>query len=331
MTDAALLAQLWRGGVPESHHHGHAVIVGANGDVREAWGNPGVEVYPRSAAKLLQVLPLLESGAADRAGLEDADIALAVASHDGARIHTDRVARWLAAIGRTEADLRCGAQVPWDAEARRALRAAGEAPSQIHNVCSGKHTGFLTLACELGGGPEYIDIDHPVQVRVREVFEEMTGAPSPGWGVDGCSAPNFRCTLQGFAGALAKLAAPEALGGARGRAAERLTAAVTAHPEMIAGEGRACTELIRAAKGRAVVKFGAEGTYAVILPGTGIGAALKVADGAARASEAAVAALLVRLGVLERDDPAVMARAQRPDINKRGIVTGAVRAADALY
>lgn len=329
--EPALLAELLRGGFSESRHRGHAVIVDAGGNLRHRWGDPDIEIYPRSSAKLLQALPLLESGAADRAGLGDEEIALAAASHTGAAVHTEKVSAWLGSLGMSESDLRCGPQVPADPAARAALRERGEKPTQVHNNCSGKHAGFLTLARKLGGGPDYIDPDHPVQRRVLATFEEMTGETSPGYGIDGCSAPNFRCSLKGFALAMARLAAPEGLGEARGAAAKRLLDAIVAHPVMIAGEGKACTELIRAAEGRAVVKTGAEGVYAIVLPGRGIGAALKVEDGATRASEAAVAALLVRLGVLGRDHPVVLARAEAPDINRRGVVTGSLTAAEGLY
>ena len=209
-----------------------------------------------------------------------------------------RVRRWLEGLGLGEADLRCGPQVPEDREERHRLRAAGEAPCQLHNNCSGKHAGFLTLGRELGGGPEYIDPDHPVQKAVRAAFEEMTGEDSPGYGIDGCSAPNFACTLAGLGRASAKMAAPEGLGPAMAEAARTLVSAMAAHPLLVAGNGRACSELMTAAGGGVAVKTGAEGVFLAILPQQRLGVALKVEDGATRASEAAMAALLVRLGVL---------------------------------
>ena len=158
---AVPMVEVWRGDVPESHHRGHAVICDARGDIRAAWGDPEAVVLPRSSCKMLQALPLLESGAGD--GLSSEQVALACASHQGAAMHVERVARGLGDLGLGEPDLRCGPQVPDDAPERHRLRAAGDAPCQLHNNCSGKHAGFLTLNRHLGGGSEYVEIDHPVQ------------------------------------------------------------------------------------------------------------------------------------------------------------------------
>jgi L-asparaginase II len=182
------------------------------------------------------------------------------------------------------------------------------------------------LSRHLRAGPEYVEPDHPVQRAVRAAFEEVTGEASPGYGIDGCSAPNFATSLTGLARAMAAFAAA-GTGDARGRAMRRLTDAMMAHPEMVAGEGRACTILMRAMAGRAAVKTGAEGVFVAILPGLRLGLALKIADGAARAAEAAVAALLVRLGVLDAGDPAARRYIGAPIRNWRGIETGALRLA----
>ncbi len=333
MADPVLLAELWRGDIVESVHHGHAVIVDETGAIVEAWGDPDAVIYPMSAAKPIQALPLVESGAAGRARLSAADLALACASHAGAAIHADRVSRWLSDLGLDEPDLRCGPQTPRDRDERHALRAAGHAPCQIHNNCSGKHAGFLTLARETGGGPEYVDPDHPVQRQVRAAFEEMTGETSPGFGIDGCSAPNFACTLHGFGRAMARMAAPDRIGGNRGKAATELVAAMAAHPEMLAGEGpgEPATSITRAAAGAAVIKNGAEGVFAAILPGQRLGIVLKVLDGADRAAAAAIGALLVRRGVLPRDHPAIAAVVDAPQLNRRRVTTGRLKAADALF
>ena len=180
MTDAQPMAEVWRGDVLESRHRGHAVVCDARGAVRAAWGDPDAVILPRSSCKMLQALPLLESGAG--AGLGAEQLALACASHNGAAAHVTRVARWLAELGLSEADLRCGPQVPEDAPERQRLRAAGAVAGQLHNNCSGKHAGFLMLAQRLGAGPEYVELDHPVQRAVRAAFEEMCGAAEPGLG-----------------------------------------------------------------------------------------------------------------------------------------------------
>lgn len=316
------MIELWRGGMLESVHAGHAVICDDRGEVVEAWGDPRAVIYPRSSCKMIQALPLVESGAADGFGLGSAELALACASHNGAHIHTDAVGRWLCGLGLGEPDLRCGPQMPDDPEARKELICSEGTPCQIHNNCSGKHAGFLTLGRHLGAGPEYVEPDHPVQRAVRAAFEEVTGEPSPGYGIDGCSAPNFATSLHGLARAMARFAAADPDGPARDRAAARLWRAMAAHPELVAGEGRACTSLMRAMGGKAVVKTGAEAVFVAILPELRRGIALKIMDGGTRAAEAAVTALLLRAGLLAAGDPVAGRYLTDPVRNRRGIAVG---------
>ena len=322
------LVEVWRGEMLESVHLGHAAVVRPDGEVVEAWGDPALAVYPRSACKMVQALPLVE------AGLEAAPrrLALACASHNGAAIHLDGVTDWLADLGLTEADLRCGSHVPRDADESRRLVLEGAAPDQRHNNCSGKHTGFLALARHLGAGPEYVDPTHPVQRAVRAAFEEVTDETSTGFAIDGCSAPNFATSLTGLATAMARFAAATGDGDGRERAMHALRTAMVAHPDLVAGEGRACTSLMRAMQGVAV-KTGAEGVFVAILPDTPqgpLGVAVKAADGATRAAETAIAAILVRLGALDAASPAAKGLIDAPIRNWRGLVTGAVRPADGL-
>lgn len=321
---AAKLVEIWRGGLLESLHLGHAVIADSTGIV-EAWGNPGAVIFPRSSCKMIQALPLVESGAADAAGLGSEQLALACASHNGAQIHTSRVDAWLHGLGLGETDLRCGSHMPSDPPARKALVCSDQAPCQLHNNCSGKHAGFLTLNRHLGGDPDYVEIDHPVQQVVRGAFEDVTGEVSAGWGVDGCSAPNFACTIEGLARAMASFANPGA--GVRGSAQRRLVQAMIAHPELVAGEARACTALMRAMGGRAAVKTGAEAVFVGIVPERGLGIALKIADGGTRGAEAAITAILVHLGLLGESDPVVQAYLTGPQVNWRGRITGDMRRA----
>ncbi|MFE3836688.1 asparaginase [Pseudogemmobacter sonorensis] len=323
---AAPMAELWRGGVLESTHLGHAVICDAGGIVAQ-WGNPDAVIFPRSSCKMIQALPLVETGAADAAGLGEAHLALACASHQGAHLHVEMAGRWIADLGLAESDLRCGAHEPADREERDRLIRAGSAPCQLHNNCSGKHSGFLTVVRHQGWGAEYHEIDHPLQRAIRAASEEVTGETVSGWGVDGCSAPNFAFSVAGLAGAMAAFARAREGAGARESAMARLVAAMARHPELVAGEGRACTELMRAMGGKVAVKTGAEGVFVAILPERGIGIALKALDGNARASEAAVAALLVRLGALDPAHPAAVRRLNPVQKNWRGIETGEIRTA----
>ncbi|MDU8912737.1 asparaginase [Aestuariicoccus sp. MJ-SS9] len=329
-TPAIPMVEIRRGPLAESLHSGHAVICDATGAIVEAWGDPGAVVLPRSSVKMIQALPLIASGAARAHGLGGTQLALACASHEGAPLHVDAVNAWLADLGLGEDDLRCGPQPSRDKALKMAMIRAYEPPCQVHNNCSGKHTGFLTLARHLGAGPEYIDPDHPVQQAVREVTEEVTGAPTQGFGIDGCSAPNFATTMQGTARAMAFFAAAGGQGGALVEAATQLTGAMIAHPEYVAGEGRACTLLMRAAREPLALKTGAEGFFTAILPDRGLGVALKIADGATRASECAIAAILVRLGVLDPAHPDVQRFLNPPLRNRRGIVCGEIRPTPAL-
>ncbi len=318
------LIELWRGGMLESVHRGHAVICDAKGVVA-AWGDPGAVIFPRSSCKMIQALPLLESGAADAAGLRADQLALACASHNGARIHVDRVSDWLGDLGLAEGDLRCGSHMPKDPPENARLTCSHESPCQMHNNCSGKHSGFLTLNRHLGAGPEYVLPDHPVQLAVKDAFEAVTAETSPGFGIDGCSAPNHACTITGLARAMAFFAQPSQDG--RGQAAARLVQAMVTWPELVAGEGRACTELMRAMGGKVAVKTGAEAVFVAILPEKGLGIALKIMDGGTRASEAAITALLVHLGAIDAGHPVVAKYLSGPQKNWRGLVTGEMRLA----
>ncbi len=318
------LVELWRGDLLESVHRGHAVVCDASGEVVTAWGDPDAIVYPRSSSKMIQALPLLESGAAAAARLTPEHLALACASHQGAAIHTKRVEAWLADVGLGEGDLRCGSHMPSDKPTAEALIRAGEKPCQIHNNCSGKHAGFLTLNRHLGAGPDYEKIDHPVQQSIHAAWEEVLEEPTAGWGVDGCSAPNFASSLRGLGRAMASFATARTRSGTRADAQRQLVEAMIAHPDLVAGEGRACTELMRACEGRAALKTGAEGVFVGILPEQGLGLALKITDGATRASEAVIASLLVRLGVLDEGHPVAQRLTSGVQRNWRGIQTGRI-------
>lgn len=330
MTNPVPLAEIWRGPFLESIHSGHAVICDSSGQIVQAWGDPNATVLPRSSSKMIQALPLITSGAADAFGLTDAQLALSCASHQGADIHTKPVRAWLDDLGLDDSALRCGPQAPADTPAKHALIRANETPCQYHNNCSGKHCGFLTLNKHLGAGPEYVDPDHPVQKACLDAFETTTQMTSPGFGIDGCSAPNHATSLHGMARAMAFFASAHTRNDSLSNAAARLTQAMTMYPELVAGETRACTELMRATKGKVALKTGAEAFFVAILPEQQLGIALKVIDGATRGSECAIAALLVKLGVLDPNHPATLKRLNAPIRNWRGIETGTIRASSAL-
>lgn len=328
MADPVDLVEIWRGDLLESVHRGHAVVCDDSGQILQAWGDPAAIIYPRSSCKMIQALPLMESGAG--AHLTGEQLALACASHTGAAIHTTRVNAWLADLGLTDDDFRCGPQMPDDRAAREGLICSHTSPCQVHNNCSGKHAGFLTLNKHLRGGPDYEKIDHPVQQACKGAFEEVTCEVSPTFGIDGCSAPNHACTLHGLARAMAFFASAHDRSDTRSVAATSLVQAMMTYPELVAGETRACTDLMRAMDHKVAIKTGAEGVFIAIIPEKRLGLALKIADGTTRASESAIAAILVKLGVLNPAHPAAIARMNPQILNRRDLVTGQIRPTAAL-
>lgn len=334
MTNAASLpaplTEIWRGNLLESLHLGHVAVVDATGQIIEAHGDPEALIYPRSSCKMIQALPLLTSGAADRYGLTPEQLALACASHNAAEIHLTRVGKWLDQLGLGDDDFCCGPQEARDRSMLEQMIRAGEQPCRIHNNCSGKHAGFLTLNQYMGAGADYVAIDHPIQQAVRNVFDELTGFDSPGYAPDGCSAPNFQTTVSGLARAMAVFATAHHRSDLQSTSAVRLREAMMLHPDLVAGEGRACTRLMRACGGKAAIKTGAEGVFIAILPEREIGIALKVLDGATRAAETAIATLLVKYGALDANHPEARAYIDAPIANWDGKVTGMTKPAAGL-
>ena len=325
MSGAINMVNIWRGDLLESSHMGHAVICDGTGQIVESWGAPETIIYPRSSCKMLQALPLIESGAAAAYGLGDSQLALACSSHQGADFHTNAVQEWLKSLNLAESDLRCGSHEPYDKAARNGLIKTDKTPCQFHNNCSGKHSGFLTLNKYLSGDSEYTALDHPVQKAVKAAFEDLTQETSSGYGIDGCSAPNFTSSLHGLARAMAFFANSDGTGDARDRAAYRLTSAMRQHPDMVAGEGRACSELMHAMSGRVAVKTGAEAVFVAIVPELRLGIALKIIDGGTRAAEAAITAILCKIGVLKHTHFAAVRRLQGDHKNCNGLITGKTR------
>jgi L-asparaginase II len=323
-----------RGEMVESRHTGAAAVVDAAGHVVRAWGDVDAPVFARSAIKPLQALPLVETGAADRFGLGHVEIALACASHRGEAFHVETVRRWLERVDLGPQDLECGAHAPGNAAAVAALIRAGEPPSALHNNCSGKHSGFLTTARHLGEPTRgYIAPDHPVQRRVRTVLEEMSGldlarAPS---GTDGCGIPVIGISLRGMARAMARLADPKGFSADRAAAGKRILDAMAESPLMVSGTGTFNTLVMTAAGDTVRLKTGAEGVYCAVLPGLGYGVALKIDDGASRASEVAVGAILDGLGAFSEAQRLTLAPQLRPIIkNVAGREVGEIRPTEAL-
>ncbi len=301
--DQPVLVQVRRGGFVESVHRGAWVVCDTSGTALEGGGAFEQPVFVRSAIKSIQALPLFESGAAERFGLDDVEVALALSSHNGEDCHTEPVARLLGRIGLGPEALRCGAQLPGDSPTRRRLAASGEKPGALHNNCSGKHAGFLTLATHLEQAPDtYLEPEGATQRLVRAALGEMCDLDPEGleFATDGCSAPTYRLGLRRLAQAFARVAEPSGLGEERRAHCLRMTRAAERHPVLIAGSRkRLCTDLLRVSQGRLFPKIGAEAVYAVGLREEGKALAVKIDDGGLRGLHALVCALLERLGWLD--------------------------------
>jgi L-asparaginase II len=318
------VVEVVRNGWVESRHRATVVVTDADGDIVAAFGDVEQAVLPRSAVKAFQALPLVTSGAADAFALDGRSLALACASHSGEPGHVALVEATLEALGLSVDDLGCGPHWPSGAEAARALAATGAEPTAAHNNCSGKHTGFLALARHRGVRVEgYTEPDHPVQQEVRATLDGLCDGVADPPSVDGCSAPTWPVTLRGLARGFARFGTGQGLSDEQVTAARRLRAAVATHPWFVAGTGRLCTELMTLTGERAFVKVGAEGVYTAALPEPGLGVALKVEDGAFRAAEVALAAVLTRF--LPDVD---LERFVRPPVSTwRGAVVGELRPA----
>lgn len=327
-----VLAEVTRGPVVESRHIGCAVVMDAAGGVVAEWGDSTRLTFPRSSNKILQALPLVESGAADRFAVSPAELSLACASHRGEPAHVAAVIAWLSRLGLTPEALECGSHWPMDEESTLALARSGATPTPAHNNCSGKHTGFLTTALHLGEPLHgYTAYDHPVQQRITETLSAMMEVDlfAQPWGIDGCSIPTIAAPLKNLALAMAKCADPSRLPRPRADAARRLTEAMAREPFYMDGSLGFATRLIQTVGHKIVCKVGAEGVFTAILRDRGWGVALKVEDGTARGAEMALAAVLRALGVLTEADVVALAGVfPVPIKTRRGLVAGEVRPAD---
>lgn len=347
-----VLAEARRGAITESKHHGAMVALDPDGALVAELGDPALVTSMRSTIKPLQAIPFLTSGAADHFQMSDREIAIACASHEGEDYHTATVAGMLARLGLDESALRCGAHPPYHEATARQLQQQGALPTQLHNNCSGKHTGMLATAKLRGYSlDDYLAKDHPVQREILRVFARLGGfdeaVPT---GIDGCSAPTYGVTLRALATAFARLTAlaataesgSDSLLQAIGLepevapAARRIVNAMRAHPEMVGGSDRLDTDLLRTSDGALICKVGAEAVYSIgVLPcekyPRGLGIAIKVEDGAYRALGVAVVETLGQLGILDGQQQAQLARYHRPVVkNHRGVEVGEVAAVFSL-
>ena len=337
------LVHALRGGIVESFHRGALAIVDGDGALVRALGDIQRPVFPRSACKVLQALPLVASGAADAFGLSDAELALACASHSGEPAHAATAASMLAKAGLDVSALECGAHWPYADSAIKAMARAGEQPSALHNNCSGKHAGFVCVGCLMAraAGREpaeylrgYIAREHPVMREVTAALAATTGADlaQAPVGTDGCSIPTYAIALRQLAHAFARVGSGIGLSDDHARAAKRLRQAVAAAPFHVGGTLKFDSRVMQRLGARVFCKVGAEGVYCAALPEQGLGIAIKMDDGnTARAAEAVMAAVIEALLPLADDDAAFMRGfSDAALVNWNGIEVGRLQAGGAL-
>lgn len=332
--DSPVLVEVWRGNMVESRHRATAAVVDADGRVVKAWGDIERPIYGRSAIKPLLAIPLVESGAADKFGLTDREIALACASHSSEPGHVAAVNAWLAKIGLGADSLECGPHYPYHEPSAQAMWRSGEEPTRAHNNCSGKHSGFLTTAVHLGDPTTgYVRYEHPVQQRLLGILEQMSGqdlghVPR---GIDGCGIPVIAIPVGHHALAMARMADPKDLSATRAAACRRILAAMSAEPWYVAGTGRFCTEVMRVVGAKAAIKTGAEGVYMGAVPALGLGICIKAEDGNGRCAEAVMGQVLRHLGIIDAAEADELRGALQPTLrNWAGTEVGAIRPSPVL-
>lgn len=328
---SAVLAEVTRGPIVESRHHGSIAIADANGDLVGGVGNPDRIVYLRSAAKPAQAAAALATGTADAFGFTEAEIAVTCASHRGQKRHTDAVRSILDKIGLDEGALLCGVHAPADGPTARQLTAAGKEATVLHNNCSGKHAGMLAACRHLGlDVADYIEPEHPLQRRILAAMATLAGLSEAdiAIGRDGCGVPTFAMPLRHAAAIFSRLAHPDGLPDKLREAATRARAAMGAHPEMVSAPGTFNTELLRAYAPGLVAKGGAEGLFGIGFADDGCAIAVKIDDGNARAMPAVCIALLRLMDRLDAEkEKALSSFAEPPVKNCREEIVGQIRPA----
>lgn len=325
-----LVIEVLRGPVVESLHQVMAVVVNEAGGLTNYWGNPNFLTYPRSAIKMLQALPLIESGAADKFGLSDKHLALACSSHAGEKEHLSALMEWMEKTQLKETCFACGGHWPRNEASMHDLVRKGQKATPLCNNCSGKHLGILTTSLHLGEDiVGYEQYNHKAQQRLRKVLSEVTKVDHAkvAHGVDGCGIPTYALSLQAIAVGMSSLINPKE-NPTRKAAAQRLLGAVKTQPVFVAGSGEFATAVVEKSQGRAVVKGGAEGVYTGVIPGKGLAFAVKAADGAGRAAQMAAAGLLLNLGGLSEAEFKALSDFTQPTLkNWKGDVVGQMRIA----
>jgi L-asparaginase II len=331
-----------RGDVIETTHAAHIAVVDAEGRLLYAFGDPHRMTLVRSAAKPAQALAVVETGALERFGFDDADLALMCASHSSEDRHIERARAMLAKLSATEADLRCGGHAPLSDAVYKAWIKRDFTPGPVCSNCSGKHAGMLAGAHSIGAAlADYHLPSHPLQQHVKRVVAQACDLPDADveWAIDGCNLPTPAFALDRLARLFVKLADAEDRTNdqaeSRTQTLARIYRAMTTYPELVAGEGRFCTTLMRAFEGALVGKVGAAGSYAIGVRasaatarhtgGPALGISVKVEDGDLTALYATVVEVLRQLGIGTAGQIAQLSKFEAPRIvNTMGIETGYV-------
>ena len=324
-----IIVEVIRGEMVESRHRIHGVVCDALGHVVHGWGNLDLSIYPRSAIKPMQAIPLIETGAADVTSASEAEIALACASHNGENHHVDLANNWLERLGLDHTKLECIGHISHEVDTSYAQVQSGERITNAHNNCSGKHSGFLSTASHMGEPLEgYIAKDHPVQERLMQVLSELGGCEllNTATGIDGCGIPVMAMPLSALALAAARMSVPDGLGVERAKACRRVTSAMMAYPYNVGGQNRFDTDIMAAGKGLFATKTGAEGVHVGMFVKSGYGVAIKCEDGARRATDVAMANIVNLLDGLDEVGQVTVAQHLRTRlINAAGLRTGEIR------
>lgn len=327
--DTGIVVEVTRGDLVESVHHVAACAVDAGGKVLYSAGEIESPVYLRSSAKPFIAAAVVESGAGDRFGFEPREIAVMVGSHYGEPFHVDAVRAILAKIGLDVAALQCGVHCPYDEAAAEALRRASEAPTALHNNCSGKHAGILALCKTIGADTAtYLRADNPAQHRILQFCARISDDDAARWpiGTDGCGIPAYATSLRRAACSFARLASPTEVSDADAAALRTVRDAMIAYPEYVAGTGQLDTELMIAGAGTIAAKAGAEGVHGISVIPAGFGYVSKVLDGASRARAPSSIAVLRALGALNDRQAESLARFGTPAVyNRAGCAVGQIR------
>lgn len=317
------VVEVFRNGSVESIHRGSIAVVDRAGNLLYFWGDHSFPTIVRSCAKPLQALPLIECGAADHFGLTDEEIAITTGSISGQDFQRGTIRSILEKAGLGESSLQCGTHRPFHVPTAKRLDREGKKPGFLHNSCAGKHAGMLA-ACVFQKWPveTYTDPAHPLQERVLEKVSDFAGVPRGEIErcTDGCGLPTFKIPLKNLALAFAKLTDTEA------PFMLRLMACARKHPEMIAGDNRICTDLIKATNGRVFGKVGTEGVYGISLFEQGWGVGIKIEDGSLRALGPTVVEVLKRLGVITEEELRLLGTYHHPEVvNYCKKVVGGIR------